>query len=141
MMQSPFFNPGDFEKATEKIRAIEKLAAKALIECGEKYLATHGEVKLLENIESVKIEIKTWNQVSGSTLIYGLSTIDTMLQVFATFPYATQNMQLALSVPFQDRYGMLAAIRNHIKKEIAKRVADANPSLSPESDGGSPKAS
>lgn len=123
---SPFFNSDDMgdarRKMTERANAVEKRAHSALVLSGEEYLRRHGIEKLKQDIEVLKTELQVWNSITGSTLRFSLATVDLMLQIMATLPFNVQLPQLVMNHEWAHRNAMLAAVRNHLKKEIAEKA-------------------
>lgn len=107
----------------------EKMAYEMLVKNGNEWVRKNGQEKLLEALENIKVNLRVWNKLTGSTTVLNLSSIDTMLQQMSTVPFII-GMDMIKRPEYAEYVHKLSAIRNHLITERDEKMKRISPELS-----------
>lgn len=107
----------------------EKIAYEMLVRNGNEWTLRNGPAKLAEAIEVIRVNLRVWNKLTGSTTVLSLGTIDLMLQQMSTVPFII-GMDMIKRPEYAEYVHKLSAIRNHFIAERNEKMKRINPELS-----------
>lgn len=128
----------EFRRSDSESRKLkEKMAYEMLVKNGHEWLRVNGQQKLQEAIETLKVNIRVWNKLTGSTMPFSLQTIDVMLQQLSAYPFVI-GMDIIKRTEYVSYCHSLSAVRNHLIKERDDRIRKADQISTDESGGALP---
>lgn len=120
----------EYRKRMDQDRAMrEKMAYEMLVKNGNAWAFKNGPVKLAEAVEQVRVNLRVWNKLTGSTVALNLATVDLMLQQMSTVPFIV-GMDMIKRPEYTEYVHKLSAIRNHLIAERNEKMKRINPELS-----------
>lgn len=131
---SPFASGGDMENLRrhhqEEMKLREKMAYEQMVSSGKEWIQKHGEDGLKTEIEKLRIDLRAWNSVCGSTIPLTLTTIDAMMQAVSILPVVTGQIGLVSSPKYIEFCVRLSAIRNYLIEQKNKVIEKHGSGLS-----------
>lgn len=87
-----------------------------MVRSGDDWIKKNGDKSLIERTAWVKAHIRTWNQITKSTIPFSLQSIDTMILMMSTLPTMI-GMDVIMRNEYRDTMACFSAIRNALVKE------------------------
>lgn len=119
----------EIKKLNAKAMENGKYAARALLQAnGENWVKVHGREKLLQSMEVLKGNLRSWNANIGTTTVLNIPTINAMMWALSSVTFVASDPKIQST--YNDFYMFVCAVRNELTRERDEFIAKSNPDLS-----------
>lgn len=107
----------DLKKVQENAqRELQKMAYRSMVRIGEDWTIGHGPDGLAKEMMNIRAFIKSWNDISQTSIAFNLQTIDIMLAAIANVPVSARTPELAANPHYINFYSIFSAVRNELMR-------------------------